>query len=66
MPMLAPDWISLPSSRNGSIQDLQQLVRQRPDLRRIADVRHQQGEFIAAKPGEGVDRSHVRLQPSGD
>ena len=46
--------------------DLQQLVRQRPDLRRVANVRHQQSEFVAAKPRKGVDRSHVRLQPFGN
>jgi hypothetical protein len=46
--------------------DLQQLVRQYSGIRRIADVRHQQGEFVTAKSGEGVDRPHVRLQPFGN
>ena len=46
--------------------DLQKLVRQHSGIRRIADVRHQQGEFVTAKPGERVDRSHVRLQPFGN
>jgi hypothetical protein len=31
--------------------DLQQLVRQHSGIRRITDVRHQQGEFVTAKPG---------------
>ena len=46
--------------------DLQEIVRENSGIRRIADVRHQQGEFVAAKSGQRVGRSHIRLQPFGD
>jgi hypothetical protein len=58
------DLVAVEQERLG--HDLQQLVREHPGIRRIADIRHQQGEFVAAKPGQGVDQSYVRLQPFGN
>jgi len=58
------DLVAVEQERLG--HDLQQLVRQHSGIRRIADVRHQQGEFVTAKSGKRVDRSHVRLQPFGN
>ena len=34
--------------------------------RDVVDVRHQDGELVAAHPGHGVDRAHVRRDDVGD